>query len=231
MSIWKKLLGQPDYKKEDFEGPRYAKFTDRLFASAIDTAIIFILLTPVFAITHDMVMGDVSAERIFAEAQAIGVPEKAAEHISNSGIIGLMFKNSLVQYLISGVIMIAFWASFNTTPGKFLIGMKIIDVDTGGKPEFHQYLIRYGALLISLTPLFLGFVWAAFNKRKLAWHDMMADTAVVYTRKRLGDWFAERHFKREEIRAQMRQEREAAKAAEAEEMDEPAVEEEEKKKD
>lgn len=208
MSIWKKILGQPDYKKEDYEGPRYAKFNDRLFASAIDTALIFILLTPVFAYTNDWVMGSVNAEQVFNQARQIGVPEDAAKHISDSGVIGLMFKNSFVQFLISGVPLIAFWAAFQTTPGKFLIGMKIIDVDTGKAPEFHQLLIRYGAFLISLTPFFLGFVWAAFNRKKQAWHDMVADTAVVYTRRKLGDWFAERHFKREEQREQMRQEKE-----------------------
>lgn len=224
MSIWKTIIGQPEYRKEDFEGPRYARFNDRFFASALDTGLMFLLLAPLFEWSNAWVMGDVSISKVLAEAQQLGVAELAADHIANSGIVALMFQSSLLQFVIAGCVLIPFWVVFQSTPGKFLIGMKIVDVDTGEAPDFHQYFIRYAAFILSLTPFFIGFVWAAFTKKKRAWHDMLADTAVVYSRRKLSDWFAERHFAREERKAEMQKQREETSQQED-------VPQEEKKKD
>ena len=53
----------------------------------------------------------------------------------------------------------------------------------GAAPDFWQALTRYVGFFVSVTPLFLGFVWVAFDRRKQAWHDKMARTVVIYRRR------------------------------------------------
>ena len=40
-------------------------------------------------------------------------------------------------------------------------------------------LLRYVGIIISIIPLFLGLIWAAFDPRKQGWHDKIAKTRVI----------------------------------------------------
>ena len=42
-----------------------------------------------------------------------------------------------------------------------------------------EVLLRYVGIIISIIPLFLGLIWAAFDSRKQGWHDKIAGTYVV----------------------------------------------------
>ena len=198
---WKQILGiaPPDLPKEG--EIRYAKFSDRLFASAIDLALAMLLFGPLFIRVERWAYGDVQMQQVMEEAQYIGVPELAADHIRDSGVIEAWLMSNLLVALMLGVVYITCWYAFQTTPGKFIIGMRIVDVDTQGKPSLLQLVIRYAVFFISIPPLMLGFVWAAWDKRKQAWHDKLADTAVIYTRKGLATWFHER-MERRRLRAE-----------------------------
>jgi uncharacterized RDD family membrane protein YckC len=74
---------------------------------------------------------------------------------------------------------IGFWAKKQATIGKMLIGAKIIDAKTRGAPTMGQCVGRFFAQIISSIPLFLGFIWIAFDAKKRGWHDMLAGTLVV----------------------------------------------------
>jgi uncharacterized RDD family membrane protein YckC len=45
-----------------------------------------------------------------------------------------------------------------------------------------QSLVRYFGYFASCIPLFAGFIWIAFDRRKQGWHDKMANTVVVRQR-------------------------------------------------
>ena len=49
----------------------------------------------------------------------------------------------------------------------------------GAKPSTGQLIGRYFGYYVSTIPLFLGFVWVAFDPRKQGWHDKLAGTVVV----------------------------------------------------
>ena len=68
----------------------------------------------------------------------------------------------------------------STTPGKLLMGCRIVDADTLQPISHKQALIRLVGYFISALPMYLGFVWAAKDKRKQGLHDKLANTLVLY---------------------------------------------------
>ena len=60
-----------------------------------------------------------------------------------------------------------------------LLSAKIVDASTFGPPSTGKLIGRYFAYLVSIVPMFLGFLWIAFDKRKQGWHDKLAGTVVI----------------------------------------------------
>src|SRR5262249_20684585 len=75
---------------------------------------------------------------------------------------------------------IAFWVIAERTPGKALMGLRVIRTD--GKPmTLGRAVLRYAGYWISALPLFLGFAWILVDDERRGWHDRIAGTCVVYT--------------------------------------------------
>jgi len=85
----------------------------------------------------------------------------------------------LFQVVLPAVAAILFWRYRGATPGKMLISARIVDARTFGPPSTGKLVGRYFAYLASIIPLFLGFLWIAFDKRKQGWHDKLAGTVVI----------------------------------------------------
>ena len=72
-----------------------------------------------------------------------------------------------------------FIAALGRTPGKMLLGLRVAD-GRGHKPNFGQVLLReLVGKTISAAPIFLGFLWAWWDKEGRAWHDRMSGTRVM----------------------------------------------------
>jgi uncharacterized RDD family membrane protein YckC len=84
-----------------------------------------------------------------------------------------------VAGLVQTAVLIGFWLSAQSTPGKMLFKAKIVDAETGAKPSGKQFALRYLGYIVGSLALGLGFLWAAFDKRNQGWHDKMAGTVVV----------------------------------------------------
>jgi len=78
------------------------------------------------------------------------------------------------------VIVILFWRLLSATPGKLLLGIRIVDTRGHERLSVLKCIGRYLAYLVAFLPLCLGFLWVAFDKRKQGWHDKLAGTLVVY---------------------------------------------------
>lgn len=74
---------------------------------------------------------------------------------------------------------IMFWHFKSATPGKMILGIKIVDANTMGKASPGKLLIRYLGYYISMLPLCLGIFWVGWDKRKQGWHDKIAGTLVI----------------------------------------------------
>jgi uncharacterized RDD family membrane protein YckC len=73
---------------------------------------------------------------------------------------------------------LAFWCTIGQTPGKWLMGIKVVGSD-GGRVTVTRALLRVFGYLVSALPFYLGFLWV-LGPRRLSWHDRFAHTEVVY---------------------------------------------------
>jgi|GEM_PF-2180380 len=72
---------------------------------------------------------------------------------------------------------------WGATIGKKVAGLNVRRAE-GGQLSFGGSLLRSAAHFVSAVPLALGFLAAAFEPRRRAWHDRIADTVVVETKRR-----------------------------------------------
>jgi len=132
----------------------YAGFWIRVGASIIDSILVLIIIIP--AVTA--IYGD-------------------SYWLDESFIKGTW--DVLLNYIFPVAAVIVFWIYKSATPGKMATGLTIVDAKTGGKPTTRQFIVRYLGYYVSMLPLFLGFLWVAFDKRKQGWHDKLAGTVVI----------------------------------------------------
>ena len=85
------------------------------------------------------------------------------------------------EYLIPIAVIVGFWIWKSATPGKMLLGMKIVDAETFGKVSSARLVLRYLGYFVSTFPLLLGLFWVGWDKRKQGWHDKIARTVVIKT--------------------------------------------------
>lgn len=98
--------------------------------------------------------------------------------------IGLGWSSDIaIGYLIPAILTIWFWRRYLATPGKMVMGIEVVDSDTRKVLTLPQAIGRYLSYYISALPLALGYIWAAFDPKKQAWHDKLAGTVVIYKRR------------------------------------------------
>jgi uncharacterized RDD family membrane protein YckC len=76
-----------------------------------------------------------------------------------------------------------FWTLVGYTPGKALLGLRVVRQDRT-KLSFGRSILRFLSYWISAIPLFLGFFWVLWDSKRQGWHDKIAGTQVVYIPKR-----------------------------------------------
>ena len=131
--------------------PDYAGFGSRALAFLLDAIIVTVIVVPI------LVLG-------------FGVQQMPTE---NSW--------ELVVLLAIAAAVIGFWRAFGATPGKIALGLKIVDAASGGRPSLGRLALRFLGYFVSAFPLYLGFLWAAFDRRKQGWHDKIARTLVIHS--------------------------------------------------
>jgi len=136
---------------------KYAGFWIRLFASFIDSILIMLLAAPLLT-------------AIYGRDYWMDPTQ------SNTAI------DALINYLLPALVIILFWIYRSATPGKMILNLAIVDAKTGEKPSTGQFIGRYLGYYLSMLPVFLGFFWVAFDKRKQGFHDKLAGTVVIYTK-------------------------------------------------
>ncbi len=85
--------------------------------------------------------------------------------------------NLLALVIIIGYFVIL-WVWRGQTLGNMIMNIKVIRPD-GTNLTFGIAFLRYLGYIVSAIPLFLGFIWIAFDKQKQGFHDKIAGTFVV----------------------------------------------------
>jgi len=134
----------------------YAGFWTRAWAGLIDTILLMLVIFPALVAIYGW---------DYFDAEKTGF------------IAGPM--DFLLSWVVPAIVVIVFWIYRGATPGKMSISARIVDATSGQPPSAAQYVGRYLGYFVSLLPLGLGVVWIAFDRRKQAWHDKLANTVVV----------------------------------------------------
>ena len=82
--------------------------------------------------------------------------------------------------LISIAYYVYFWTTSGQTPGHQALHLRVVRTD-GTSLDVVTAIIRYVGYIISAIPIFLGFLWAAWDPQKQGWHDKLASTYVIRT--------------------------------------------------
>jgi uncharacterized RDD family membrane protein YckC len=80
---------------------------------------------------------------------------------------------------------VTFWRWRGQTPGKWLLGIRVVAIDDTklgrGKISVGRAVLRLVGYLLSALPFYLGFLWILGPERR-GFHDRLARTEVVYAR-------------------------------------------------
>ncbi|MFP3874908.1 MAG: RDD family protein [Thiohalophilus sp.] len=139
---------------------RYAGFWRRLLALSLDSALYTALILPLLV----MIYGSAYLRWWLGDS---------------SELASYGFFDLLLTYVLPFVAVVAFWRTWQATPGKLLLDCRVVDARTLQPLSLRQAIIRALAYILSALPLYLGFVWAAFDKRKQALHDKLAGSVVI----------------------------------------------------
>lgn len=86
-----------------------------------------------------------------------------------------MMSAQCIPILITGVL----WIVWGTSPGKRVIGLRIVDADSHAPMTARQAVLRTVGYLLTFATCGAGFLWVMFNPRQQALHDRIANTIVV----------------------------------------------------
>lgn len=86
---------------------------------------------------------------------------------------------SIGMVVIYTVYYVSFTAIWGKTPGKMVLGLRVVD-SRGNTPAFYQVLLRETVgKWLSAIPLFLGFLSISWDEKRQGWYDRMAKTYVI----------------------------------------------------
>lgn len=139
---------------------RLASFGERLGALLLDMLVFFIIWVIVNAI---LALAMISRGKGGGELYALMM---------------LVLVFGLWSFYIVGL-----WAFTGATLGKKVVGIKIVGPDRK-PPSFLRSLARYAMYWVSAAAFFIGFIWAAFESKNRTWHDLVAGTEVIKTRRK-----------------------------------------------
>jgi uncharacterized RDD family membrane protein YckC len=81
--------------------------------------------------------------------------------------------------LVVGTYFVLFWSSAGQTPGMRLLCVRVFGPE-GQPPSVGRSLVRLVGLLLSIVPLFAGFIPVLFTEQRRGLADFLAGTVVLY---------------------------------------------------
>ena len=143
---------------------QYAGFVTRLSAWIIDQLIVSAIVT-VFGIAVTWLVTTLSLDEWLQTKQWAAV----------IALILLIAIPAAFRLLYN----MGFWVLVGQTPGKRIMGVRLVRTDLG-RVTWGNAIRREIGYLISYT-LFLGYLWILVDNRRQGWHDKLAGTMVVYS--------------------------------------------------
>lgn len=174
-----------------------ADFGVRLLAHLIDSALWTFLMMLV-------VLGLFGREILEAVRKAVEQASGGAVALDPHLFEPPLWFTVIFNYALPITVLVLLWKWKAATPGKMLLGLKVVDAETGGKLSVNQCLLRmigyippmvpltllmmagiapqamlFAGAAVFTSPLLWGFLSILTDPRKQGWHDKMARTLVL----------------------------------------------------
>ena len=166
----------------------YPKFIPRLFSATIDMFLLSIVSPFIMNIFAKITYSTAFKDYISKVQSENGKPESIAqifynpeffEYVSTNDKMGVylfcVLTLTIINFLLMGVYFVSFWKYFSATPGKLLMGMKIVDANTQEAPSTYQLIKRFCGYLTAL----FGIWGILFTAHRQALHDKISSTMVI----------------------------------------------------
>lgn len=98
--------------------------------------------------------------------------------------VGAFFLVYFIVFVLAILYELYFIGSRGQTPGKMIMGVKVVDISTGGVIGMGRAFIRYLVLAVTGSICTLGY-WSPFfdnSGMKRGWHDKSANDRVISTK-------------------------------------------------
>jgi uncharacterized RDD family membrane protein YckC len=145
---------------KDSDSTRYAGFWIRVFANVLDLLVL--------AAINQMALLATGGWSVFTAVPVMG-----------SVSVSLGFAEIVVGGVIPPLVIIGSWIAFGASPGKLLLGLRIVDEPTRRRPTVWQCIGRYFMAMVGILCAGMGFLWIAIDPRNQSWHDKIVRTLVV----------------------------------------------------
>ncbi len=162
----------------------YPTLFKRVMATMMDMLIFSFLFTPliskinqwIFLAKFGAVLRDKDVDITDGNAimEAFRTPEMA-EYVTLGSVLDVVVPMTLVHISFVAICFIGCWYRFGATPVKYLMGMRIVDQTTLGKPKLTNLIWRF----VGCFMFFIGIWWIFFTERRQALHDKLGNTLVV----------------------------------------------------
>lgn len=115
---------------------------------------------------------------------ALGFIKKSPQYGSLSNQIGLQVFSVLLYLVAMFYFNGFFYNKKGGTPGKLLLGLKVVRRDTGAYLSYWQAFWRetLGRAISGFT--IVGYLWALTSRDRLAFHDLIMNTQVLHQKKK-----------------------------------------------
>ncbi|MDG7056459.1 MAG: RDD family protein [Wolbachia endosymbiont of Meromenopon meropis] len=167
--------------KKDENGVCYVTGFRRYISVLLDL-IIIVLFLHFCSLSANQIFKNSKNGKIYSGIIAkyqMQIPLSKEERIVQSKFVKLMILNQIIQFIMLFSYVVWMWVRFAATPGKLLLGLRVVDERTFGKMTLKQATKRFFSFILSVIPLFLGFIWSNFDKHCQTWHDKISCTVVI----------------------------------------------------
>ena len=159
----------------------YPKIIPRLIASLIDLTIIsFVSLIIIKFLVH---IGLIKATQKIYSTTSFNSFQDLLIYITSKDFLLTSGLTILIQVLFLFLYFIAFWYYTNTTPGKYIMRIKIVKHKDSTKPKLSQLLIRFfvGYIIFWIIPLIgiINIIFSIFARQRRAWHDKISGILLI----------------------------------------------------
>jgi len=151
-------------------GPVYAGFWRRFVGWLLDLLILIV-------ITHWSLV-------LVSSFLTTPIPDTLSFSVFFSALWPTALALIVIDFIIIALYYCLFEASqMQATIGKYIAGIKVTDMG-GSRISYGKAFLRRVYSLLSIIPIFIGYIVAGFTSRKQTFHDMLAKTVVIVSKPR-----------------------------------------------